>query len=45
MVEMACPYFSFSEAFSPRNLIATSLLPNDKEEEYSVILSASAMYT
>lgn len=38
-------HFSFSEALSPKNLIATSLVPNEKGEEYSVIPSASAIYT
>lgn len=36
-------YLSFSEAFSPKNLIATKRVPKDKAEEYSAMPSASAM--
>lgn len=38
-------YLSFSAEFSPKNFIATSLVPNDNDDEYSVIPSASAIYT
>lgn len=36
-------YFSFSEAFSIKNLIATKRFPNVVVDAYSAIPSASAM--
>lgn len=38
-------YLSLSEEFSPKNLMATNLVPKDRSELYSGIPSACAMYT